>query len=82
MFHPIPPDLSGTDGMTNLPENEAMRLALMRENTSVLRSDIPVRLHNVHSVAEFSRGCCLAASLLPRFAAIAQIDRPIATTAA
>jgi hypothetical protein len=39
MFHPIPPDLSGTDGTMNLSENGATRLALMRENTSDLQSD-------------------------------------------
>jgi len=49
MFHPIPPDLSGTDGMTNLSENEATRLALMRENTSVPQACIPVVFPFAHS---------------------------------
>jgi hypothetical protein len=53
MFHPIPPDLSGTDGMMNLSENEAMRLALMRESTSVLQSDILGVCPAVRNVAAF-----------------------------
>jgi hypothetical protein len=53
MFHPIPPDLSGTDGMLNLSEIEATRLALMRENTSVPQSDTQGVCPAVRSVEAF-----------------------------
>jgi len=52
MFHPIPPDLSGTDGKTNLSEIATKSPVPMHENTSDLQSDIQECVVDERNVAE------------------------------
>src|SRR5581483_1818699 len=63
----LPPLISGTDGMTNLAENGAMRPVLMRGNTSARRFGNLVSLRFAHSVGESSHECSRANALPARW---------------